>query len=275
MSEAGVACIACPIFGYMVDASPTRKLPYLFGLILLGASMLLLAVAKTLWMFIVARLLQGGATAMVAVAGLSLITDSVSVNNLGQMIGYLGSAITLGFLLGPFLGGLVYDAAGYQAVFIVAFGIVAVDLVMRFAVIEKKVAQQWSKCRLVEHSGREYQTFPAPPEPDDRRGQFVLPLLMKQPRILISSWALLVQGLMFAAFDSVRPFPHTHKHIHRPPTHYLSKDTHRIRRNEIPLDRLRRRNDLPPISCVCIFRALLRYPAPPPALRLSPTYLPT
>ena len=175
--------------------------------------MVLLALADSLWMFISARLVQGGATAMVIVAGLSLNTDSVTVGNLGQMIGYLGSAVAIGFLLGPFLGGLVYDTAGYHAVFIVAFSIVGIDLVMRFAVIEKKVAQQWSKGLL---DGRpsigEYQTFPSeyhPPETSDR-GEFVLPLLAKQPRILISSWALLVQGILFGAFDSVRHSPSIH-----------------------------------------------------------------
>lgn len=202
-----MACICCPTFGYLIDVSPTRKLPYLLGLILLGASMALLSIANTVWMFVCARLLQGGATTMVLVAGLSLVTDSVSVDNLGQIIGYLGSAVALGFVLGPFLGGLVYDAAGYHAVFIVAFSIVAVDLVMRFAVIEKKVAQQWVKGPLdvgVHQSG-EYQTFPCerpPPETADR-GEFVLPLLLKQPRVLISSWGLLVHGLLSAAFDSV------------------------------------------------------------------------
>lgn len=147
---------------------------------------------------------------MVIVAGLALITDSVLVDNLGQMIGYLGSAVTLGFLLGQFLGGLIYDAAGYHAVFIVAFSIVALDVVMRFAVIEKKVAQRWIK---EEADGDEqspvvdggYQTIPHDPVAGstEHQGEFALPLLMKQPRILISSWAFVVQGLLYAAFDAV------------------------------------------------------------------------
>ncbi|RMJ24108.1 Major Facilitator Superfamily, partial [Aspergillus sp. HF37] len=207
MSEAGVACIACPVFGYLVDVSPSRKLPYQLGLILLGGSMGLLAVADTVWKFVAARLLQGGASAVVVVGGLALMTDSVAADNLGLMIGYLGSAVTLGFLLGPFLGGLVYDAAGYHAVFIVAFGIVAVDLVMRFAVVEKSVARSWSKGLLSDRQSADYQTLPreCPPEQPAAKRGFVLPLLLRQPRILLSSWALLVQGLIYAAFDSTLP----------------------------------------------------------------------
>lgn len=146
---------------------------------------------------------------MVIVAGLSLITDSVLVDNLGQMIGYLGSAVTLGFLLGPFLGGLIYDAAGYHAVFIVAFSIVALDVVMRFAVIEKKVAQRWIKEEADEDEQSPvdggYQTCSHEPVPanTEHYGEFALPLLIRQPRILISSWAFVVQGLLYAAFDAV------------------------------------------------------------------------
>lgn len=210
--EAAMAFICCPIFGYIIDAAPTRQLPYLLGLILLGASMGILAAAHTIQLFILARILQGGATAMVAVAGLALLADSVAFDNLGQTIGYLGSAVALGFLLGPLLGGLVYDVAGYHAVFAMAFVIVGVDLVMRVSVIEKKVAERY----LITEDGEtpasphqsqvSYQTFAEPAPPSPNNGKLRRPalwLIMQQPRVLISCWALLVQGLFYSAFDSV------------------------------------------------------------------------
>ncbi|PLB37762.1 MFS transporter [Aspergillus candidus] len=212
--EAAMAFICCPIFGYIIDAAPTRQLPYLLGLILLGASMGILAAAHTIQLFILARILQGGATAMVAVAGLALLADSVAFDNLGQTIGYLGSAVALGFLLGPLLGGLVYDVAGYHAVFAMAFVIVGVDLVMRVSVIEKKVAERY----LITEDGEtpasphqsqvSYQTFAEPAPPSPSNGKLRRPalwLIMQQPRVLISCWALLVQGLFYSAFDSAIP----------------------------------------------------------------------
>ncbi|KAF5859478.1 hypothetical protein ETB97_002830 [Aspergillus alliaceus] len=213
MCEAAVACVCCPIFGYIVDVSSTRQFPYLLGLILLGASMILLSIAHTVELFVIARLLQGGATAMVAVAGLSLLTDSVAFDNLGQVIGYLGSSIAMGFLLGPLLGGLIYDAAGYPAVFILAFAIVGVDLIMRIAVIEKKVARQWlHEDSETTHSGtssRGYNTFsnaalpPGSHSPISKKP--ALFLIIRQPRVMISSWALLVHGLLYSAFDATIP----------------------------------------------------------------------
>ncbi|RLL93300.1 hypothetical protein CFD26_100031, partial [Aspergillus turcosus] len=206
MCEAAVAFICCPIFGYLIDIAPTRQFPYLFGLILLGASMGMLAVAHTVWLFIVARLLQGGATAMVAVAGLALMTDSVSFDNLGQTIGYLGSSIALGFLLGPLLGGLVYNAAGYNAVFAMAFAIIGVDLVMRVAVIEKKVARAWLSDSPEDNSGQEYPQHSSEisETPTGWRNIAVL-RIARQPRVMISSFALLVQGILYSAFDSTIP----------------------------------------------------------------------
>ncbi|RAH74379.1 MFS transporter [Aspergillus aculeatinus CBS 121060] len=231
MSQAAVAFVCCPAFGYMLDAAPTRRMPYLLGLIFLGASMVLLALAHTIAVFIVARMLQGAATAMVAVAGLALLTDSVSTSNLGQTIGYLGSAIALGFLLGPLLGGLVYRVAGYQAVFAIAFAMVGLDLLMRVAVVEKAVAERWLQTHSASYSPspeddgytssdslvQQQQQRPAAsptrqPSPsssmmsnNDQHKQPAILIILSQPRILISSGALLVHGLLYAAFDATIP----------------------------------------------------------------------
>ncbi|KAF9885708.1 hypothetical protein FE257_012690 [Aspergillus nanangensis] len=209
MCESAVALVCCPLFGWLIDIAPTRQFSYLLGLVLLGASMGLLSAAHTVSLFIAARLLQGGATAMVTVAGLALLTDSVAFDNLGQSIGYLGSAIALGFLLGPLLGGLVYDAAGYQAVFAMSFAIIGVDLIMRVAVIEKKVARLWihesPETTSAEHEHDDHETQShASSNPDlVKSPKLALLLIARQPRVIISSWALLVQGILYSAFDSV------------------------------------------------------------------------
>ncbi|KAL4910461.1 major facilitator superfamily domain-containing protein [Aspergillus multicolor] len=235
MSEALTAFICCPLFGYLIDIAPTRRLPYLLGLLFLGASMGLLAAARATTMFVAARLLQGCATAMVAVAGLALLTDSVPLDNLGQTIGYQGSAIALGFLLGPLLGGIIYDKAGYQNVFRMAFALVGLDLLMRIALIEKSVAAKWIRENpssrsaadpiISSSAGAGYRTFADVQETDAESGETTLtdgqslsreqgqednkpPTLLqiaKQRRVVISSFGLLVQGLLFSAFDATIP----------------------------------------------------------------------
>lgn len=112
ISEAAAAVVSSPIFGYVLDVSGTRKFPFLTGLILLAASMAVLTAARSVAVYIIGRILQG-ASSMVAVAGFAIVTDAAELENLGQTLGYLGAASTLGFMLGPVLGGLVCHAGGY------------------------------------------------------------------------------------------------------------------------------------------------------------------
>lgn len=209
MTEAGTSLLFCPIFGYLVDRGRTRRLPFIIALVVLTACMVILQLSRSISGFVAARLLQGIAGALVVVAAFALIGDSMPQERLGQTIGYLGSAIASGFLLGPFLGGVVYNSGGYDAVFWFAYPILALDMVMRLVLIEKKVAAQWTEesngdlesdsetaQRVSSTNQRDAQASP-------RRKGFVIFRMLKERRILISSVALLVQGLLLSAFDAV------------------------------------------------------------------------
>lgn len=50
------------------------------------------------------------------------------------------SGMNLGLLVGPFLGGIVYDRAGYNAVFEMILGFIAFDFLLRLGMIEKRSA---------------------------------------------------------------------------------------------------------------------------------------
>lgn len=206
MCEAGTALLFCPVFGYLVDRARTRQFPFLSALLLLGACMAILHVSHSMAMFIAGRLVQGCAAALVVVAAFALLNDSVPQEHLGRTIGYLGSAIASGFLLGPFLGGLVYHTGGYDAVFCVAYAIIAIDMAMRAVMIEKRVAARWVRMPEtdVESDAQQVQD-PGLSEQEPRAAGegFALFQMLKQRRVLISSWALLVQGILLSAFDAV------------------------------------------------------------------------
>ena len=209
MCEAGMSLFMCPIFGYLVDRARTRRLPFISALVILTGCMLILQLAHSIAAFVIARLLQGIAGALVVVAAFALIGDAVSQEHLGQTIGYLGSAIASGFLLGPFLGGVVYNSGGYNAVFWFAYPILALDMVMRLVLIEKKVAAQWTgeSNGNLESDLETAQRIPSvgsrEPQVIQRRKGLVIFLMLRQRRVLISSWALLAQGILLSAFDAV------------------------------------------------------------------------
>ena len=59
-------------------------------------------------------------------------------------MGYVGMGMSVGVLAGPLLGGVVFDRAGYNAVFGMAYALVLVDIILRLLLVEKKVALRWA-----------------------------------------------------------------------------------------------------------------------------------
>ncbi|CAI7581554.1 unnamed protein product [Penicillium discolor] len=169
--------------------------------------MTLLAFAKTLSIFIIVRLLQGGATAMVAVAGLALATDSFDKDRLGTAVGYLGSPSALDFILGPSPGGLIYTNFGYEAVFVIAAGLVGVDFIFRILLVEKKVMEScWIEADTESSDDDNQHITDNPNECSSaNEGGFLLLNLIRQLRILITLWAFRVIGIIFSAFDTTLP----------------------------------------------------------------------
>lgn len=51
--------------------------------------------------------------------------------------------MSLGILISPLLGGIVYEHAGYNAVFAMAYALIGLDIVLRLLLVEKKVARRW------------------------------------------------------------------------------------------------------------------------------------
>ncbi|KAJ5922475.1 Major facilitator superfamily domain general substrate transporter [Penicillium verrucosum] len=205
MCDAGMVVVCCPFFGFLVDRTRTRQLPFLSGLILLAASMILLAVGKTLSIFLIARLLQGAATAMVCVAGLTLTTDTFEKERLGTAIGYLGSATTMGFVLGPSVGGVTYSKLGYEAVFIISAVLIGIDFVLRLLLIEKKVAIKWIQPGADILSGDDEVLLDCDGQRVAPGGVKVLLKLLKEPRMLITLGGLCVIGILNSTFDATMP----------------------------------------------------------------------
>lgn len=61
--------------------------------------------------------------------------------------------MSVGILLAPLLGGVVYERAGYYPVFYMAFGLIALDILLRMVLIEKKIARQWLRDEVPDSEG--------------------------------------------------------------------------------------------------------------------------
>lgn len=134
--------VSSPIVGIYADHTSSRKWPLLLGLVALAGATVLLAFGNSVGLFVLGRVLQGVSAAVVWSVGCALLVDTMG-SKVGVAMGYVNISMSIALLLAPVIGGVVYNHAGYYAVYYVAFGVVGVDIVLRLTMIEKKVARQW------------------------------------------------------------------------------------------------------------------------------------
>ncbi|KAF7173097.1 hypothetical protein CNMCM5623_005343 [Aspergillus felis] len=204
----GVGLLASsPIAGYIADRFESRRYPYLFALVGLGAATALLCAGDHIGFWISGRLFQGAASAVVWVVGNALVADTVGKDGVGKAIGYTTMACCVGQLAGPLVGGVVYQHGGYYAVFGIAFGLIGLDIVLRLALIERRHALKWLQPEVglpamephaMEHHGPMQEASP--------RGVLGrLGILLSSPRVIVAIWGSLVVSVTMSSFDSVLP----------------------------------------------------------------------
>ncbi|KAJ6015402.1 hypothetical protein N7540_009993 [Penicillium herquei] len=128
--------IGSPLFGYVADQSRLRRLPFVVGLIALAASTALFAFATSFPALVLARGLQGLSGAAVWVVGLAIVSDGVPPEHVGAAMGYTTIGLTWGFVLGPMMGGYIYDHMGWYGAFVVPTALIVLDVILRFLMIE-------------------------------------------------------------------------------------------------------------------------------------------
>jgi MFS family permease len=99
--------------------------------------------ATTPTVLVVARALQGASSTVLEVASLALLSDSMGASTTGAAMGWQSVGRFFGAILGPSINGVVFDLYGHFAVFGMAFLVLISDLVLRFMMIERRVADKW------------------------------------------------------------------------------------------------------------------------------------
>lgn len=94
-------------------------------------------------MLVLGRCLQGCSVSIVFTVGLALLVDTVEREEIGQWIGFVLSGMNMGVMISPFLGGLVYEKAGYYAVCAMGLSVIGIDLLLRLVLIERKHARKY------------------------------------------------------------------------------------------------------------------------------------
>lgn len=82
--------------GWWTDRNPSRRVPFLVGLITLLASILLMWLAKPISLQVVSRIGQGAADAILYIVGMTIILDTVFLSRIGEYMGYVKWALNVG-----------------------------------------------------------------------------------------------------------------------------------------------------------------------------------
>lgn len=198
----------------------SRQSPFVLGLIVLGAATALFAIGTSLIMLMIARILQGMSTAIVFTVGFALLFDKIGKDQIGEAMGYTSMSLSLGLFLGPIVGGVIYEYAGYFPVFLPAFVLIGLEIVLRFLIVED---DRYAKGRLADSDGfspsygtisQDIDHTPSPGPHESNEGlptsertahKSVLLVLLSSPRLLVAMVGLFTINSFTTAFEGVLP----------------------------------------------------------------------
>lgn len=131
---AGALLLATPVAGWLIDRVGLR-VSMLAGLGGLAGATVLFAFADGYAILILARALQGAAAAVTWTSSFALLAKTYPPQARGRAMGIALSALGIGTLAGPPLGGWLFEHVSAQAVFLVAAAIAAGDGVLRAVLV--------------------------------------------------------------------------------------------------------------------------------------------
>lgn len=134
---AGGLIVSSPVVAVVGAKYKNRQIPLFLGLLFMAGAVVLFMEAESYALMVVARILQGFSGTVLWTIGLALITDSVSEERVGTVLGAVMIGFSCGQAIGPPVGGVLYARMGYRAPFVFSLILVGVDLILRLFIIEK------------------------------------------------------------------------------------------------------------------------------------------
>lgn len=98
--------ILSPISGNLSDKYGRKRI-IIFGLLIYGLSQLAFSLSTELWMLYVARFFSGFGAAFIIPPTMAFVADITTLETRGRGMGLLGASMSLGFMIGPGIGGFL------------------------------------------------------------------------------------------------------------------------------------------------------------------------
>ena len=109
-----------------------RRRVFVGGILLFTVASVLSGLAPTLWMLVLARIVQGLAAAILMALSTALVRETVAAEKTGSAMGLLGTMSAIGTALGPSLGGFLIAGLDWRAIFFVMVPIGLLNLLLAY-----------------------------------------------------------------------------------------------------------------------------------------------
>ncbi|MCS7464583.1 MFS transporter [Paenibacillus doosanensis] len=132
--------LCSPIAGEWSDKYG-RKVMIVSGLVLFTLSNFIFAAASEVWMLYASRLLGGIGAASMIPSIMAYIADVTTEEKRGKGLGMLGAAMSLGFVIGPGIGGFLAEL-GLRTPFYVSAGVGALAMITSLLLLPESLSEE-------------------------------------------------------------------------------------------------------------------------------------
>lgn len=132
------------LLGKLGDMIGKTKI-FTFGVIVFTIGSLLCGLSNSFTVLIISRIIQAiGASANMAV-NQGIITETFPQEERGKALGFLGTVVALGSLVGPGIGGLIVGSIGWKYIFFINIPIGIIDIIFCFLLLPKAETKTFFK----------------------------------------------------------------------------------------------------------------------------------
>ncbi len=119
--------------GRLADIRGKKPL-YVAGFVIFTIGSVLCGLSPTIYALILFRIVQSIGAAMILALGSAIVTESFPPEERGRALGIYGTAVSIGIVIGPTLGGLLIDAFSWRWIFFVNLpvGIIGTLMAIRY-----------------------------------------------------------------------------------------------------------------------------------------------
>lgn len=124
------------VFGKISDLIGRKRI-YAAGMFIFTLGLISCSLAQSIGQLILFRTFQAVGAAMCISCGPAIVTESFPPKEIGRGLGLLGSSISLGFIIGPILGGFLLSWIDWRSIFYIRAPVGLVTLIMAVVLLER------------------------------------------------------------------------------------------------------------------------------------------